>query len=49
MHKLETPFTISNMDEIQKKTEAASLLWNAQEVGMGVVWEVVAREHQLGH
>ena len=40
---------MSNMEEIEKKTQAASMLWNAQEVGVVDGYELVACEHQFGH
>ena len=31
-HKLDRPLTMNNMEEIEKKTTATSLLWNPQKV-----------------
>ena len=32
--KLDHPLVLSTLDDVQRKTEAASILWNAQEVIM---------------
>lgn len=38
-HKLDQPVVLSTMDDVQKKTQAASILWNAQDViCQGVGW-----------
>ena len=31
-HKLDRPLVMNNLEEIEKKTTAASLLWNPQKV-----------------